>query len=369
MDWSRYNINQNHVHSFLNQDIGYVIYYDNILHQGILRNNLNYMYFKTYSNDYKFKSGDFVGFIQKKYTDNNEVFSENEVGYVKPVLEYKWQGKSGKHIAPISLLDDSIFTQGLLFYLTSERSILDEADLSKIVCLYLSNQNKKADEYLMSKITYYVDSINIKELIDSYKVSVVVGGHSRINKDEDAWIYITGKQSYLFKRGDTYLDNLLPDKVFKDIFFDSNFCLWFKMLDFYYKDEKLQKDLAKEADLIDLEVKQNAKNLYNKEHHISSLFYSFQKNIYEKIENEKRELCTSLEWWEHSRYSNILENINKCADFEYDFLNKLKQLKDTEEICINGTLDILKTRRTLWEEIISNIPLSKWEYPPYIQVD
>jgi len=360
------NMNRNHVHSFLNQDMGYVIYYDSILHQGVLRNNLNYMYFKTYNNDYKFKSGDFVGFIQKKYTDNNnELFIENEVGYVKPILEYKWLEKSGKHIAPTCLLDNSKFAQELMFHLSSERSILDETYLSKIVYLYLSNQDKEANELLFNKITDYVDSIDIKELADNYKVKVVVGGRSRINKDEDAWIYIGGNQSYLFKMGDTYLDGLFPEKIFKDIFSDSGFCLWFEMLDFYYKDEKLQKDLAKEADLIDIEVKRNAKNRYNKERHVSSLFTLFQKKMYEKIKKQKEELYRNLEWWEHSRYSNILENIDKCGDFEYDFLHKLKRLKDTEAICINGTLDILKSRVSLWKEVISNIPLSKWDYPPY----
>ena len=155
--------------------------------------------------------------------------------------------------------------------------------------MILKGNNTLFEEYVFSEackanisliaIQEYVDSFDLNHFINLYQVKVISGGRNKPGDDDMVWVDIAsswlpiGKWLHLPDevKKDVYLNQLLPS-IRKEKFRKRAFCTWSDMENEYREDRENWIKLEAEASQMEFEIKQKAKETYNRVQHIKALY-------------------------------------------------------------------------------------------------
>lgn len=151
------------------------------------------------------------------------------------------------------------------------------------------------EEYdILNNIDDYIDNYDIFKAIDSYSVEVVTGHIYKPGDDDVAWVSYggdrkTGKfiieKNFKYVR-DVYVDTILPP-YHEEIFHDRGFCPWEQMLESFGDLTSYRQEAVKKT----TEIRNQAKNLYNKQMHKEAIV----RFLTDKISNESMQYQRNIE--------------------------------------------------------------------------
>ncbi len=151
------------------------------------------------------------------------------------------------------------------------------------------------EEYdILNNIDDYIDNYDIFKAIDSYSVEVVTGHIYKPGDDDVAWVSYggdrkTGKfiieKNFKYVR-DVYVDTILPP-YHEEIFHDRGFCPWEQMLESFGDLTSYRQEAVKKT----TEIRNQAKNLYNKQMHKEAIV----RFLTDKILNESMQYQRNIE--------------------------------------------------------------------------
>lgn len=250
-------------------DIGFIKYYDKIKKFGFIRclDETDVFFHITDSSEKSYKIGDIVGFVLHP----SERFpSENVATEVRFAKDYTEEYRKAK---------DTFCEHKWGMILKGNPILFEEYVLNEI----------KSENITLESFDEYVESIDIDNFISLYQVKVIGGGINKPGDDDTAYVDIRSCWLPLGKwwpvpkaiENDVLLKQLLP---FINIgkFHSRAFCSWGDMLSEYYADKENWIKLETEASQMELEIKQKAKETYNKEQHKNALYLKRIDTIREK---------------------------------------------------------------------------------------
>lgn len=261
--------------------------------------------------------GDLKSFVQRDVVSGNHCansvyVSDNDYDYLKEQKRAILKFSDEKYY--FYLKYQSYEYNNISYYI--RQSSLSEKEI-KITNLYYDNSaesNKITYDDILKQyaiVSEKIDSLNINEIIDSYRITVETNYISKPCGDDRC--YVDQKTNYLYK--DDYLLMLLPNYS-EELYSDSGYTTDL------YPNRKFEIEWEKEADKLTEFHKTNAKKMYNKNTHkliLTSQYIMNNEHLYyrEKYSHSNLQEHTELLWndvfchsWNKNNYKENIQRYN-----------------------------------------------------------